>query len=133
MPIQRRLRYDETHAVSETLASFLERQHPRLVTTAWAVTKRRGKVFADYNQNARGKTLASVYSPRVLPSAAVSMPLRWDELGSVFPTDFTILTAPERLRTVGDLWSILMDARHDLASRQWHRYSDAAWPAPTSA
>ena len=80
------------------------------------MTKRRGKVFADYNQNARGKTLASVYSPRVLPSAAVSMPLRWDELGSVFPTDFTILTAPERLRTVGDLWSILMDARHDLAS-----------------
>jgi bifunctional non-homologous end joining protein LigD len=45
----------------------------------------------------------------------VSMPLRWDEVGSVFPTDFTILTAPERLLKVGDLWSDILEAKHDLA------------------
>jgi bifunctional non-homologous end joining protein LigD len=86
------------------------------VTIEWAVDKRKGKVFADYNQNVRGKTLASIYSPRVLPWAAVSMPLRWEEVGSgVFPTDFTILSAPERLQQVGDLWAGILEAKTDLS------------------
>jgi bifunctional non-homologous end joining protein LigD len=116
VPITRTLDYHATHTISETLARVLAQQHPREVTIEWAVDKRRGKVFADYNQNVRGKTLASVYSPRVLPWAAVSMPLRWDEVGQgVFPTDFTILTAPERLRTQGDLWEGILGAKQDLA------------------
>jgi bifunctional non-homologous end joining protein LigD len=115
VPIMRTLDYHETHTISETLARYLAQQHPREVTIEWAVDKRRGKVFADYNQNVRGKTLASIYSPRVLPWAAVSMPLRWDEVGGeVFPTDFTILTAPDRLAQVGDLWAGILDAKHDL-------------------
>jgi len=115
VPIERSLDYHATHTISETLARFLVQAHPREVTIEWAVDKRKGKVFADYNQNVRGKTLASIYSPRVLPWAAVSMPLRWDEVGKVFPTDFTILTAPDRLRQVGDLWAPILDAKHDLA------------------
>ncbi len=115
LPIKRTLDYHATHTISETLARVLAQQHPREVTIEWAVDKRRGKVFADYNQNVRGKTLASIYSPRVLPWAAVSMPLRWDEVGrGVFPTDFTLLTAPERLRQVGDLWANILDVKHDL-------------------
>ena len=43
------------------------------------------------------------------------MPIAWDELGKIFPTDFTILTAPERLQRVGDLWAGILDAKHDLA------------------
>jgi bifunctional non-homologous end joining protein LigD len=115
VPITRKLDYHATHSISETLARFLEQQHPKEVTTEWAVDKRKGKVFADYNQNVRGKTLASIYSPRVLPWAAVSMPLRWDEVGKVFPTDFTILSAPDRLLKVGDLWVDILDKKHDLA------------------
>jgi bifunctional non-homologous end joining protein LigD len=115
VPIKRTLDYHATHTISETLARVLTQQHPREVTVEWAVDKRRGKVFADYNQNVRGKTLASIYSPRVLPWAAVSMPLRWEEVGRVFPTDFTILTAPERLRQVGDLWAGILEAKQDLA------------------
>ena len=115
-PIQRTLDHHATHTICETLARFLVQQHPREVTIEWAVDKRKGKVFADYNQNVRGKTLASIYSPRVLPWAAVSMPLRWDEVGrGVFPTDFTILSAPDRLRQVGDLWADILDAKMDLA------------------
>ena len=76
VPIQRTLDYHATHSISETMARVLAQQHPGEVTIEWAVDKRRGKVFADYNQNVRGKTLASIYSPRVLPWAAVSMPLR---------------------------------------------------------
>ncbi len=116
VPIQRTLDYHATHSISETIARVLAQQHPGEVTIEWAVDKRRGKVFADYNQNVRGKTLASIYSPRVLPWAAVSMPLRWDEVGGgVFPTDFTILSAPDRLRQVGDLWAGILEAKHDLA------------------
>ena len=56
--------------------------------------KRAGKVFFDHNQNARGKTLASIYSPRPSPQAAVSMPVRWEDLtDELYPTDFTILDA----------------------------------------
>jgi bifunctional non-homologous end joining protein LigD len=115
VPIERSLDHHATHSISETLARFLVQQHPAQVTAEWAVGKRKGKVFADYNQNVRGKTLASIYSPRVLPWAAVSMPLRWDEVGKVFPTDFTILSAPDRLRQVGDLWSDILQSKRDLA------------------
>jgi bifunctional non-homologous end joining protein LigD len=115
VPIARTLDYHATHSISETLARYLVQMHPREATAEWAVDKRRGKVFVDYNQNVRGKTLASIYSPRVLPWAAVSMPIRWDEVGKVFPTDFTLLTAPDRLRQVGDLWAGILDARQDVA------------------
>ena len=80
----------------------------------WTVEKRAGKIFLDHNQNVRGKTLASIYSPRVLPEAAVSMPLHWNELDGVYPSDFTILTAPARLAATGDLWAGILEAKHDL-------------------
>ncbi len=115
VPITRTLDYHATHSLSETLARYLVQEHPQEVTAEWAVDRRKGKVFVDYNQNVRGKTLASIYSPRVLPWAAVSMPIRWDEVGKVFPTDFTLLTAPDRLAKVGDLWSDILDKKHDLA------------------
>ncbi len=119
VPIVRNLDYGATHAVAETLARYLVQQHPQRVTAEWAVEKRRGKVFVDYNQNVRGKTLASIYSARVLPWAAVSMPLTWSEVengASIFPTDFTILSAPGRLRDRGDPWAGILDAKHDLSA-----------------
>ncbi len=114
VPILRRLDYGAVRAAAETIGRFLLREHPREVSMDWAVEKRSGKVFFDHNQNARGKTLASVYSPRPLPEAAVSMPLLWDELKDIFPTDFAILTAPDRLAEVGDLWAGILDAKNDL-------------------
>jgi bifunctional non-homologous end joining protein LigD len=116
VPILRRLDYNATHAVGETFARHLAEQHPDRLTTEWMVQRRAGRVFLDYNQNARGKTLAAIYSPRVSPWAAVSMPLRWDELDRVYPTDFTILSAAERLRSVGDLWSDILVAKQDLSA-----------------
>jgi len=114
VPILRHLNYDAVRSVSQTIGRFLMREHPREITMEWTVQKRTGKVFFDHNQNARGKTLASVYSPRPTPEALVSMPLRWDELREVYPTDFTILTAPQRLAEVGDLWADILDAKRDL-------------------
>ncbi len=114
VPILRQLDYGEARAACATIGKYLVRAHPSKVTMEWTVDKRTGKVFFDHNQNARGKTLASLYSPRPSPQAAVSMPLRWDELGDVYPTDFTILTAPDRMAEVGDLWSGILDAKHDI-------------------
>jgi DNA primase len=82
----------------------------------WSTGKRKGKIFFDHNQNAKGKTLASIYSPRPQPWAGVSMPLRWEELSDVYPTDFTILNAPDRLAEVGDLWANILDQKHDLGA-----------------
>lgn len=114
VPILRTLDYRAVRSACETIGRFLLRQHPRQITMDWAVEKRTGKVFFDHNQNARGKTLASIYSPRPLPEAPVSMPLRWDELSDIYPSDFTILSAPGLLAERGDLWAGILDAKHDL-------------------
>jgi bifunctional non-homologous end joining protein LigD len=114
VPIRRDLDYDASRALAESITGYLARSHPADVTVEWSVPRRTGKVFADYNQNARAKTLASIYSPRATPEASVSVPLSWDELGHVYPTNFTILDVPERLRQIGDLWAGILDAKHDL-------------------
>jgi len=114
IPIKRRLDFHGTHELAEKLSKFLQQQYPNLITTDWAVEKRKGKVFLDYNQNVRGKTLASIYSPRPAPGAAVSVPMRWDELGGIYPTDFTIKTVPGRLESIGDLWANIMETKIDI-------------------
>ena len=100
--------------MAETIGWFLSARRPKDVTLEWAVEKRAGKVFFDYNQNVRGKSLAAAYSPRRHPQATVSMPLSWDELDDVYPTDFTILTAPEVTARRGDPWTDILEAKTDL-------------------
>jgi bifunctional non-homologous end joining protein LigD len=81
----------------------------------WSVEQRKEKIFLDHNQNTRGKTLATPYSPRALPGAPVSMPLEWSELGSISPRQFTLWTAHQRLEQVGDLWQDILSHKADLA------------------
>jgi bifunctional non-homologous end joining protein LigD len=116
VPVLRQLDFHGTHSAAEMLSRFLLQQHPDEITVDWAVEKRRGKAFLDYNQNVRGKTLASIYSPRPSQEASVSIPLHWDELDKVYPTDFTILTTPNRLAEIGDLWENILKARIDLTN-----------------
>ena len=114
VPIYRRLDFSAVHAAAKTFSTFLYNQHPEEITTEWKVTKRIGKIFMDYNQNVRGKTLASIYSPRPVPQATVSTPLRWDEIEKVYPIDFTMRTVLERLTRIGDLWLNILEKRTDL-------------------
>ncbi len=95
---------DVRHAVIAA-ARELERRMPDKVTTAWWKEERGQKVFLDFNQANRDRTIAGAYSPRALAHAPVSCPITWDELGSADPKNFTILTVPERLKTVGDPWA----------------------------
>ncbi len=116
VPVQRQYDYETIRGVAQTFAGFLVTQHSKIVTTEWVSEKRRGMIFFDINQNARIKNLACAYSPRSKPGAPVSMPLRWDELGKVYPTDWTILNAHERLAEVGDLWAHTLESKNDLRS-----------------
>lgn len=86
------------------IARELERRLPDLVTTEWWKELRGEKIFVDFNQANRDRTIAAAYSPRPLPGAPVSMPLRWDELRQVKPSDFTVRTVPGILSARGCAW-----------------------------
>jgi len=116
VPIVRNLDYTAVRSVAETIGLHLVKAHPKDVTTEWSVQKRTGKIFVDVNQNVRAKTVAAIFSPRSVAEAAVSVPLRWDEIGSVYPTDFTIRTASERLAEVGDPWADILESKKDLVA-----------------
>jgi len=117
---------DVRHAVIAA-ARELERRMPDRVTTSWWKEERGQRVFADFNQANRDRTIAGAYSPRALPHAPVSCPLTWEELEAANPRDFTVLTVPERLRTQGDPWAD-MHARPgtiDTLLAWWQRDLDA--------
>lgn len=96
--------------VAKSIARILEERHPETVTAQYLKKKRpEGRVLVDYNQNAWGKTLASVYSVRPRHGAPVSMPVTWDEVEQgVEIDDFTLRNSRERLARTGDLWAPLL-------------------------
>lgn len=98
---------------AKALAKRLERKHPDVITAEYRIADRpHGRVLVDYNQNAWGRTLASVYSVRPKPRAPVSTPVTWDEVERGFRMeDFTIETVPARVRELGDLWQPLLEPR----------------------
>jgi bifunctional non-homologous end joining protein LigD len=83
----------------------LERRAPDLVTMAWWKEERGNRVFVDFNQTNRDRTIASAYSPRPLPHAPVSTPVGWAELDDVDPAELTVRTVPALLERRGDPWA----------------------------
>jgi DNA ligase D len=92
----------------------LERRLPGEVTTKWWKEERGERIFVDYNQNARDRTIASAYSIRPKPGGPVSAPVDWDELPHVKPEDFTIATMAERFAQFGDKHAAIDDVHHSL-------------------
>jgi len=126
--------YLETRRAALALARAVERRVPRLATSAWWKEERRG-VFVDYNQNARDRTVASVYSVRPRPDARVSCALTWDEVTDVEPEELRMDTVPERVRTRGDPGAGIdraaggLEALLELAARDEREgLGDAPWP-----
>lgn len=117
-PVQR-----EVWEIAKEIGVATARMHPRVLTSIYRVANRpRGHVLVDYNQNAFGKTLASVYSVRANEAAAVSMPVTWEEVeAGCEPGDFTMRNAVERIRRVGDLWKPLLAARGRFDLRELER------------
>jgi bifunctional non-homologous end joining protein LigD len=98
---------------AKALAKQLDKMHPELITAEYRVAERpHGRVLVDYNQNAWGRTLASVYSVRPTERATVSTPVTWDEVHTGFEiADFRMDNVPERVRKLGDLWKPLLSSR----------------------
>ena len=84
------------------LGRELERRLPALVTTSWWKEERGERIFIDYNQAARDRTIVAAYSARAVPEATVSAPVTWEELDQVEPGDFTVATMPARYAAVAD-------------------------------
>jgi bifunctional non-homologous end joining protein LigD len=110
VPIVRGPLQKEVWTFAKALAKTLEAEHPDLITAEYRVAKRpRGRVLVDYNQNAWGRTLASVYSARPKPHATVSAPVTWEEIeAGIELGDFRIDTVPARVEKVGDLYRPLL-------------------------
>ncbi|MFL6140006.1 MAG: non-homologous end-joining DNA ligase [Frankiaceae bacterium] len=108
--IEPRWSFTEVRRAALAFGRELERRVPDLVTTAWWKEERGAKVFLDYNQNARDRTIASAYSVRARRDATVSAPLTWDEVADVAIEDFTIATMPARFAELGDLHAGIDDA-----------------------
>ena len=105
VPLDPRYDFARVRRFVEVVGRMVETADPDTVTMQWDIAKRGHRVFIDHNQNVAGKTMASVYSVRPHPGAPVSMPITWEEIGTVRPAEFTIATIWERLRLTGDLFA----------------------------
>jgi len=110
VPIVRGPTQKDVWTFSKRFAQALAAARPTLLTAEYRLSKRPpGRVLVDYNQNAWGRTLASIYSVRPHPKALVSTPVTWEELGrGVSLDDFHIRNVPARVRERGDLWKPML-------------------------
>lgn len=112
IPIEQRYTFEQTREVGQFIASYLVRKHPEMLTIERLIKNRGTKLYIDYLQHWRGKTLPAPYSTRARTQATVSTPLRWDEVPSIHPTDFTVHNVPERLQQLGDLFASVSSPTH---------------------
>ncbi|WP_322409739.1 non-homologous end-joining DNA ligase [Microbacterium invictum] len=125
-PIQSEWEFlDVRHAVIAA-GRELERRMPDRVTTNWWKEERGERIFIDFNQANRDRTMAGAYSPRALAGATVSTPITWDELADADPSAFTVRSVPERLASVGDPWEGMpaTPGRIDVLLEWWQRDLD---------
>lgn len=110
VPIVRGPLQKEVWTVAKRIAMELAQSLPKLITSEYRIARRpAGRVLVDYNQNAWGRTLASVYSVRPRPEATVSAPLSWDEVAKgISIADFQIKQTLRRVAKLGDLFKPLL-------------------------
>lgn len=136
VPIRPDWTFTQVRRSAIAVARELERRMPEQVTTAWWKEERGAKIFVDYNQTARDRTIASAYSVRPRPHAPVSAPLTWDEVGVAVPRDFDLGTMPGRFAEVGDVHADMdehafsLEALLELAARDEHDHGLGDLPYP---
>jgi bifunctional non-homologous end joining protein LigD len=114
VPIERGHTYDDTRRFATEVARAIAGTHADLATTEWSKARRRG-VLIDASQNAKGKTIASVYSVRPMPRAPVSTPLHWDEVNEKLdPSVYTMEAVLDRLHRHGDLYEGVLKTKQRL-------------------
>jgi bifunctional non-homologous end joining protein LigD len=116
LPLKPKHTYGTIAALAEALASEVAQRAPRIATTQRSLAKRqKQQVYVDAMQNARGKSIAAVFSARARPGATVSMPLSWKQImKGVKISDFTIKNVPGLIRKNKNVWANFFEARQDL-------------------
>ncbi|ONK09969.1 non-homologous end-joining DNA ligase [Streptomyces sp. MP131-18] len=136
VPIVPEWTFPQVRRAAIAIGRELQRRAPERVTTAWWKEERGERIFVDYNQTARDRTIASAYSVRPRPRAPVSAPLRWAELPDARPEDFDLSTMPGRFAEAGDVHAGMadrpcrLDAVLELAERDErdHGLGDLPYP-----
>jgi bifunctional non-homologous end joining protein LigD len=113
VPIVRGPTQKQVWTIAKEIAQVLESANPKLITAEYRIARRpKGRVLVDYNQNAWGRTLASIYSIRPTPKAMVSTPVTWKEIErGIDIEDFRIDNVRKRIEKLGDLWAPLLSKR----------------------
>src|ERR1700730_7086278 len=113
VPIVRGPTQKQVWTIAKEIGHALATSNPKLLTAVYKVANRpKGRVLVDYNQNAWGRTLASVYSVRPTPRATVSTPVTWKEVEKgVRIEDFRLDNVPSRVRRRGARWQPLLYKR----------------------
>src|SRR5215212_2642129 len=116
MPLKPTTEYEKTAEFARLFATEVARRAPKIATVERTIAKRAAtQVYVDWMQNARGKSLAAVFTARAKPKARVSMPLTWKQVSQgVKITDFTITNVPELLKKKGDAWADFFASRQVL-------------------
>ena len=112
--IQPKWSFVQVRRAAIALAREVERRSPDRITTAWWKEERGTRVFIDYNQMARDRTIACAYSLRANARATVSTPVTWAELTEVEPDDFDLRTVSKRFAEIGDPHATIDDVAHDI-------------------
>jgi DNA ligase D len=133
--IQPRWGFADVRRAALALAREVARRRSDVATANWWKEERGERVFVDYNQNARDRTVASAYSVRAVPDARVSTPLSWDEVPGCRPERFTLFTVPARVASLGDPAAAIDDDYQSLgpllgwvARDEERGEGDAPWP-----
>jgi bifunctional non-homologous end joining protein LigD len=110
IPIVRGPTQKQVWTFAKAFAQAMAKQAPAIITAEYKIAKRpQGRVLVDYNQNAWGRTLSSLYSVRPKPQAPVSMPVKWKEIEKGITIEqFTLKNARQRIKKLGDLWMPLL-------------------------
>lgn len=136
VPIEPRWTFTQVRRAAIAVGREMERRMPEQVTIKWWKEERGERIFVDYNQTARDRTIASAYSVRPRPHAPVSAPLRWDEVGVARPQDFDITTMPARFAELGDVHADMdehafsLELLLELARRDEHDHGLGDLPYP---
>ncbi|GGO87733.1 non-homologous end-joining DNA ligase [Wenjunlia tyrosinilytica] len=136
VPIEPEWTFTQVRRAAIAVARELERRDPERITTSWWKEERGRKIFVDYNQTARDRTIASAYSVRPFGHAPVSAPLLWEELDDARPRDFDLATMPVRFADVGDVHADMddhafrLDSALELAARDEREHGLGDLPYP---
>jgi bifunctional non-homologous end joining protein LigD len=115
VPVEQKYTYPQVQNFVKIMEHHIHNQYKDITSFERSPSKRKGKIYLDYLQNAKGKTMSSAYSLRPRPGAPVSAPVRWEELKEgLTPVQFNLKNIRKRIEKEGDIWEGMFEKRVDM-------------------